>query len=473
MTTSVYVSYSWSADKETPIVDLLGESCRGYGLDFRRDIERIKYGDLIRSFMDEIGSAGNIIPVFSRKYFESEYCMYELLQIKQNGKFHSRIHPINLGDIRLDDEDLQLSLIDYWREKTESLREKLYSRDPASTRRLQERNTRRNAEIYASIDELMDYISDMYILPLESLQQQNFLPLLQRIQPKREDSSSKPRFHRQKDSAFLQEIRFEIRQILDRRVNLQKALLGESSKVLTNTSGDLVEDLCQADFRIASSRLLSPATKTCLSELSSLSAERKETWEDAKSLLAWLSLLLVDSEWMAQYEKSEMASGFSFEIMVKTSSAVEIVSCRCRQMQPKFRAKQNKPEVTGDDRIDFPKLDLDGWSEEQTLNKLLIEIWLRIFPEENRQSLSQDDLETLNENLAYYEQTKDYHYYVAVEEGNETALARAEFRMKLLEKLPSITLICLKSPSGKSSLLINEQSIAAAIRGFFTSPWAS
>ena len=79
MKTSVYVSYSWSAEEQTPILDVLGKSCRDYGLDFRRDSERLQYGDLIKTFMDEIGNAGNIIPVFSRNYFESEYCMYELL----------------------------------------------------------------------------------------------------------------------------------------------------------------------------------------------------------------------------------------------------------------------------------------------------------------------------------------------------------------------------------------------------------
>jgi len=179
---AVYVSYSWTAEERVPVLEDLAAACRSEGLEFQRDTERLKHGDLIRTFMDEIGAAGNIVPVFSREYFQSEYCMYELLQVWKSGGFHQRIHPVRLGDIRLDDVDTQLEFIDYWRDKAADLRAKLIGRDAAVTIELQRRNIV-YADIYRHINELMAFVSNMNILPLDSLRQDRLRPLLERINP--------------------------------------------------------------------------------------------------------------------------------------------------------------------------------------------------------------------------------------------------------------------------------------------------
>jgi hypothetical protein len=226
---SVYVSYSRTAEKQTPVVDSLSESCRAHRLDFRRDKERLKHGNLIRAFMDEIGSSGNIVPIFSRCYFESEYCMYELLQVWKAGNFHQRIHPVSLGDIRLDDVKVQLDLVDYWKKKTEDLQEELNKRDLANTIPLQ---TRRivYADIYRHINELMAFVSNMNILPLDTLRQQNFAPLLERIKPSQpQGKTAIPQRKRAPDRDFRQKIGVEIQQILNQRSNLQIAIRGSTT----------------------------------------------------------------------------------------------------------------------------------------------------------------------------------------------------------------------------------------------------
>ena len=465
MTTSVYVSYSRSADKETPIVDLLGESCRAYGLDFLRDSERIKYGDLIRSFMDEIGSAGNIIPVFSRKYFESEYCMYELLQVWKNGSFHSRIHPINLGEIRLDDEDFQFSLIDYWEGKTKSLREKLYGRDPGNTRRLQERNTR-YAEIYASINDLVDFVSNMNILPLESLQQQNFLALINRIQPNTPETGAKLRWNRKPDVEFLHTIRDKIREVLDKRDNLRDTLHSKCRDTLGQ--GDPLENLCKAEPTIAINDVLRPAIKTCLGALAVNAEEYKSTWEAAKSILGWLSLFAVSPEWVNQQEVNQLKS-IGFDIVVKTSCGVEIVSSRFRQIPPGFHAEPGKSDVHGKDEIWFPLE--SGWDENFTLDKILLEIWNRVFPKDTRITLSADEIDNLNSTLKFRERNKDNHYYIPVSEGENCRLNDPEFCKKLLDKLPAITIIHLRATGGQATLQVEDEfDFMTVIREFLNIP---
>jgi hypothetical protein len=474
LTTSVYVSYSRKAETDSHIVDKLQAvwKARGIGLlDLKIDRQEINYGDSIRAFMDELSKADSVILVLSESYFKSRYCMYELRGIYAQQDFRKRVSPIILRGTPLYEPVAWVKWVRHWEEKEAELDAELKTIRGTNVQSIQS-TLNDYAEFRQLLMSQLSILSDMNALTQDIHIDTDFEALLDRIQPKPSESNPKPRWHRKRDSEFLRIVRSEIKHILDRRINFEKALRAKVSEELSMTSGDLVEAICQADFKIVTSKVLSPATKSCLAELSTNSTERKETWEDAKSLLAWLSLLLVSPEWMAQQENNGMALGFSFEIMVKTPIAVEIISCRYRQMQPKFRAKQSKKDVIGEGRIEFPMLET-GWTDELALNKLLLEIWLRIFPEEDkRQSLSADDLEALNETLGYYEQTKDYHYYVPVEESIDSPLARLDFRMKLLEKLPAITLIYLKAPSGQPSLLINEQSITTAIRGFFTSPWA-
>lgn len=96
--TKVYVSYSWSVEDKTQIVEKLQLLCeeRGIKLVLDKDQDSIKYGESISQFMDELIASKHIITIFSRRYLESEFCMAELLGIyHRNGEkdFLKRIHP--------------------------------------------------------------------------------------------------------------------------------------------------------------------------------------------------------------------------------------------------------------------------------------------------------------------------------------------------------------------------------------------
>jgi len=466
MTNSVYVSYSWSAEKQNPVVDALSESCRDYGLDFRRDIERLNYGNLIRAFMDEIGSAGNIIPVFSRNYFESEYCMYELLQVWKNGEFHKRIHPIALGDIRLDDEDFQLALIDYWGGKTKELRDKLNGRDPATTQPLQERNTR-YAAIYADCNDLIDFVSNMNLLTLATLRQQNFLPLLNRIQPKQSEAETKRRWYRKPDAEFQRIIQDNIGEILGLCGTLHDAVHSKTREELGQ--GDPLEILCLAKPAIAIDDVLRPATVQCLSKLSANSEDHKNIWEAAKSILGWLSLFSVSSNWIEEQERHDKLGELEFDIAVVTPCGMEIVSSRYRQIPPKFHYEPGKLDVHGSDKISDPLE--TGWDDDYALDRLIMEIWVRVFPEEKREFLSDSDRGRLNNTLKLREKSKANHYYVPVYDGDGSKLHREDFLKKLSHKLHNITVIHLKSSGGRSALQVdNESDFMDIIREFLNIP---
>jgi len=463
----IYVSYSWSAENKTPIMALLEKACNAYGLGVVRDAERLKYGDSIRVFMDEISNSGNIILVFSRNYFVSEYCMYELLQVWKNGSFHARIYPISLGDIRLDDIDVQISLIDHWERRTKELKEKLKGRDSANTMPLQERNIG-YADIYRHINELMAFVSNMNILPLDDLRRQNFLPLLNRIRPaKTQESIAKPRWYRKSDAEFQRTIREAIKEVLGWHDNLREALYAKTREVLGH--GDPLEILCKAEPISAINDVLRPATEQCLSELLANSDEYIKTWEAAKSVLGWLSLFSVKPEWIDEQEKRSGPGGGMLEIAAKTPCGVEIASSRFRQIPPNFHAESGKTDVRGNDEI---RINLElGWDDSYALSRLLLEIWSRVFPHEHRHSLSDGHIAKLNSTLRLREKNKINHYYIIIRESDASPLNREDFYEKFLAKLPAITIVNLKTSGEGSTLQVDGYDLMVGIRELLTIPY--
>jgi hypothetical protein len=177
---SVYVSYSWTAERANPLIDELGHACTAYGLSFTRDGNRLRHGDLIRNFMDELNSNGNIILILSRSYFKSEYCMYELLQIWRNRSLWKNIHPILVGDIQMDDVNFQLELINYWERKTKDLQYEISKQNQENIIPLTERLVVFTI-IFRDISQIVGFFSDINAISLYELRQQKFQPLLKNI----------------------------------------------------------------------------------------------------------------------------------------------------------------------------------------------------------------------------------------------------------------------------------------------------
>jgi hypothetical protein len=230
----VYVSYSWSAEKDQPLAMEIGEALRAAGLDFHRDEERIGYGDSIKKFMDELGAAGNIVALLSPAYFLSEYCMYELLSVWKNGNFSSRLHPIRLETLALDDADFQLEIIGCWKNKAEELRAKLASHDPAATLDLKKREVV-CAEIYKEIGEVMAFLAGINSLSLQILRAQQFLPLIERIRPSPKTVPYVNLANRTNDSVFLDKLKADIHAILCQHSNLHDIFRAIASSHIQQT----------------------------------------------------------------------------------------------------------------------------------------------------------------------------------------------------------------------------------------------
>lgn len=121
---SVYVSYSWTPSSQE-IVGRLETVFASHGIQLGRDTSRIRYGESIKKYMQELGRGGAIIVVLSSEYLKSENCMYELLEIEKNRDLHKRVYPIVLRDTPLYDSEALLDYIGFWEQRAEALETKM------------------------------------------------------------------------------------------------------------------------------------------------------------------------------------------------------------------------------------------------------------------------------------------------------------------------------------------------------------
>lgn len=180
---SVYISYSWGAEKRQPLVDELLAALKAKGIEVKRDSNAINYGDSIRAYMDELAAGGAIILVLSEEYFKSPNCMYELREIYLNSRkeFRKRIFPVVLKDSPLHSPEDQILYIDYWENKTKEFDNNL---DMISKRNVSHDllSKLKDYDDFAKmIGDLQSLISDMYCPKEEELRKTGFSALIERI----------------------------------------------------------------------------------------------------------------------------------------------------------------------------------------------------------------------------------------------------------------------------------------------------
>ena|SRR5271157_1589431 len=143
-TPEIYVSYAWGEDSTSEgkereeIVDRLCEAVRISGREIGRDKERVRAGDSIERFAQEISRAKRIIAVISAKSLYSDFCMaHELFRAYrrcdyQRIEFQEKVVALVMDNATplLKDELALISLARHWKEKFERLKQELQAIDP-------------------------------------------------------------------------------------------------------------------------------------------------------------------------------------------------------------------------------------------------------------------------------------------------------------------------------------------------------
>ncbi|MBL8393351.1 MAG: toll/interleukin-1 receptor domain-containing protein [Candidatus Accumulibacter sp.] len=471
---SVYVSYAWKEEEQNRLVDKLGEACAARKIELRRDRNEIHYGDSIRQFMNEIGASRHVVLVLSDAYLKSAYCMYELRQIYENGNFRKRVYPIVLSGTPFYDPIDRISYIEYWETKTAELEAKLKrlkdSKHTLNAREILDRYDR----FRMLMDELLSDLADMNTPPEEVHLETDFAALIKRIAPDNGNGDG-PGPTREADEIFVRKVEDEVRQALAAVPDLARMIRQQASKKELVVGDDLValaQCLCTSKLETVLDDVLRPATRNALPRTTPQAIRESDTWEAAKSLLFWLSVLAVRPDWIKAQEEKEDRGESRFEIFVHTSGGAEIVSSRYRQVRPGFRATGGM-DVIGEGRIELSNLEC-GWNDEQPIDGILLDVAKHLFPKAKESygpTLSATQFAFIVDALAYDEKDRMRHHYILVGPDEDSPLRRQDVYDRLSKALPELKIIYLKSSGEETPLLVDRETrLITIIRGFLTLP---
>ena len=175
-TPEIFISYGWGAPQED-IVNKLYTSLTAKSYNVIRDKVNVGYKGSIRNFMQRIGAGQAVIVVLSKKYLESKNCMYEALQIKEHGDLAKRIFPIVLSDANIFEALVRLKFRRYWDDKIKELNDALRDMNDLAAVDSVMKDLNLYSDIKRFIDEFMDIVADMNVLPPETHQDSDFSQL--------------------------------------------------------------------------------------------------------------------------------------------------------------------------------------------------------------------------------------------------------------------------------------------------------
>ena len=186
----VFVSYSWETETHTQIVDELEKFCPDYGITLIRDSNTLKHGDSIDKFMKELSRCDHVITLFSKPYFESKWCMYELHEVFKRGDFAERTHPVIADECNLQDRKYRLDCGNFWKKEHEQIKSDLQGIDPDDV--IEERKeSNLYRDISQNINQILNFAKRRNTTPLAELRKKSFAPLLESINPIKPDTPPK------------------------------------------------------------------------------------------------------------------------------------------------------------------------------------------------------------------------------------------------------------------------------------------
>ncbi len=178
----IFISYAWG-DESEKLVDRLDQAFQKKGITIIRDKRDAGFKARIKEFMKRIGRGKAVIAIISKRYLESENCMFELVEIAKNGEFYDRIFPIVLKDANIYKPVERIQYIKYWENKIHELDEAMKSVSAANLQGFRE-VIDLYTEIRQTIARLTDVIADMNTLTPEIHLESDFEALFKSIEQK-------------------------------------------------------------------------------------------------------------------------------------------------------------------------------------------------------------------------------------------------------------------------------------------------
>ncbi|WP_310604500.1 toll/interleukin-1 receptor domain-containing protein [Anaerosporobacter sp.] len=111
---NIFLSYCWADDKIAD--DICTSFEKQKEITIHRDKIEIESWRSIKEFMQSISQMNYVIILISRKYLESDNCMFEVLEIMRDRNYKNKIFPVIIYDA-IYDPMVRLGYVRFWEEK--------------------------------------------------------------------------------------------------------------------------------------------------------------------------------------------------------------------------------------------------------------------------------------------------------------------------------------------------------------------
>ena len=461
----VFVSYSWEQEKQTRVVDELEELCRQRNIQLIRDKNEIQHGDLIRDFMDRLAGGEHVITLFSDAYFNSTWCMYELLTTWQRGNFKDRTHPIKIDDINLQDDDYRINLTDLWKAKFQSAEAKLAGRDPTVFIEEQKR-VKLCRDIYQNINELINFAANRLTTPLDQLKEKQYAQILDKINPKRIDDQVNG------DEDFLSEIKALLALDLKKSELFRDQIIKNCGLNVTDDDGlhGYLIDQCLDGQFVEIIQNLQSAFVNSYDELdgSDVTGIRK-LYQAAEDALAKLVLFNVKNAWMVQHRNKCMQNHENEQILPDMSfGGVEVVVSREAQSIPRFRYAPHDLNLQGGKGVTLES----GFRPNDVVRDIIKRLFHSVMEQEiSSQNDEKRALDILQRTIKQRKQQKNLklrkNYFLLLPDDSNSPLSDMAVQKEIRELLPDLSFIRIKSGINEETFIVEDAELMVAINDFY------
>jgi internalin A len=182
-TKEIFISYAWKTESED-IANQIDRAFQAKGITIVRDKRDLGFKGLIKEFMQAIGRGKCVIAVIDDKYLRSPNCMFELMQVAENGNLYDRIFPVVLPSAKIYRASDRLQYIRHWQTETDTLNKELQEFGNAVNVSSIQEELNLYAGIRSTIDRLTDFLKNMNTLTVEMHQEAQFEDIIQAIEQK-------------------------------------------------------------------------------------------------------------------------------------------------------------------------------------------------------------------------------------------------------------------------------------------------
>lgn len=469
----VFVSYSWRVEDETGIVDELEKECALRGINLVRDSKTMQQGDRISNFMQRIAGASHVITVFSKAYFESEYCLYELKEVLQHKGLEQKIYPILADGLKISESAARREFIKFWENRVKKEEAAIAENVKPGIAPNQHNDLNLYMEFEIKIDGLMVQAGNILAAQVEMLREKQYVSILDLILPLHQIPPLAIYQPTGSDQQFMSEIKNRLQNELDKSNALRKAIAlqvgakgGEEnsnrlSEILINRCEVNLEKLLRDQIYIAVRKALEAFSTMPDNDSPQVIKEVQLLTSGADILFANMVLYAIREQWMREYQNNRKKGDSNLAYMpFETSAVVEIVTSRHLQRMPRFNLNSAKSDVSGKDGT----LVLDhGFEKDDIVTGILREIWIKVFPMETKENLNVKKLQAQIITRHNRDDVWKNNYYLIVPADENHPLANSEVRNELIRRLPELPLIILRVDNCADALVIPNDWILTSI----------